>query len=143
MDHNTAHTTQTPQTADTLGAVIRQAREWAGLSLRNLAAITGIPRMTLNHLERDEIDRPNPKLLYTLAEALELHSDDLFALVGYRPSTSLPSLVPYLRAKYRLPPDAMTEATAALQEILAKYDPTPTEAPTYTAQQHNNGTLDT
>jgi len=112
----------TPQPATTLGATIRQARERAGLSLRQLAAMTGIPRMTLHHLELDEIDRPNPKLLHTLAERLELNSDDLFAFVGYRSSHTLPSLAPYLRAKYQLPPEAVAEANEALRDILDRYE---------------------
>ena len=112
----------------TLGAFVHQARERAGLSLRNLEAITGISRPTLNRLELDQVDNPSPSMLHRLAEALELNSDDLFAFVGYRPSKSLPSLAPYLRAKYQLPPDAVAEANEALQNILERYDHTNTAA---------------
>ncbi len=115
----TTHATQTPET---LGAHIQQARERAGLSLRNLEAITGISRPMLNRLEHDQIDHPSPDVLLRLAEALELDSDDLFAFVGYRPSTNLPSLSPYLRTKYQLPPHAIAEASKALRDILEKYD---------------------
>jgi transcriptional regulator with XRE-family HTH domain len=110
------------QTPGTLGACVQQARERAGLSLRNLEAITGISRPMLNRLEHDQIDNPNPNILHRLAEALELDSDDLFAFVGYQPSSKLPSLAPYLRAKYDLPPDALAEANDVLQDILEKYD---------------------
>jgi transcriptional regulator with XRE-family HTH domain len=107
---------------NTLGATIRQARERAGLSLRNLEAIVCVSRQLLLRLEHDELDNPNPALLHRLAEALELDSDDLFAFVGYRPSEKLPSLAPYLRAKYRLPPEALAEASEALRDILDKYE---------------------
>lgn len=106
----------------TLGTCVRQARERAGLTLRNLEAITGVARNTLHRLERDQLDNPNPTTLRRLADALEVNSDDLFAFVGYRPSANLPSLAPYLRAKYQLPPDAVAEANEALRGILEKYD---------------------
>jgi transcriptional regulator with XRE-family HTH domain len=109
-------------TPSTLGTTIRQARERAGLSLRNLEAIVGVSRQLLLRLEHDEVDNPSPTLLHQLAQALELDSDDLFAFVGYRPSEKLPSLTPYLRAKYRLPPAALAEASEALRDILDKYD---------------------
>jgi hypothetical protein len=92
-------------TPSTLGTTIRQARERTGLSLRNLEAIVGVSRQ-----------------LHHLAEALELDSDDLFAFVGYRPSEKLPSLTPYLRAKYHLPPEALAEASATLRDVLDKYE---------------------
>lgn len=117
-------TDDTPDAALTLGAHIQRGRERAGLSLRHLAAITGIPKTTLHRLELDQMDHPSPALLQRVAEALELNSDDLFAFVGYRPSESLPSLAPYLRAKYHLPPEAIAEVNDALGGILDKYDRT-------------------
>lgn len=116
---------QQPEPAPTVGETLKQARERLGLSLRNLEAITGISRPTLNRLELDQVESPNPAHLQTLADALELNSSDLFALVGYRPDTTLPSLTPYLRAKYRLPPDAIAEAHEAVRRILERYDQTP------------------
>ena len=115
-------TDQPTPTPSTLGTMIRQARERAGLSLRNLEAIVGVSRQLLLRLEHDEIDNPSPELLQQLAEALELDSDDLFALVGYKLSEKLPNLTLYLRAKYRLPPSALAEASEALRDILDKYD---------------------
>jgi transcriptional regulator with XRE-family HTH domain len=106
----------------TLGPFVRQARERAGLSLRNLEAITGIPRAKLNRLEHDQRIEHEADVLQRVAEAPELNSDDLFAFVGYRPSETLPSLTPYLRAKYHLPPKALAAASEALREILDKYE---------------------
>lgn len=116
MDENAA-----PAPA-TLGAFARRARERAGFSLRDLAAITRISRPMLQRLELDQLSNPSPTLLHRVAEALELNSDDLFAFVGYRPSGVLPSLAPYLRAKYRLPPHAVAEAHVALRGIVEKYE---------------------
>jgi transcriptional regulator with XRE-family HTH domain len=106
----------------TLGGFVKRARERAGFSLRNLEQITGISRTTLNRLELDQLDNLSPSLLNRLAEALELDSNDLFTFVGYRPSKKLPSLAPYLRAKYDLPPEALERAEAALSDILDAYD---------------------
>jgi transcriptional regulator with XRE-family HTH domain len=47
------------QTPKTLGELIRQARERAGLSLRNLEAITGISRTMLHRLELNQVDAPS------------------------------------------------------------------------------------
>ena len=127
-----SHAEQTPET---LGQLIRQARVRAGLSLRNLEAITGIPRATLNRLERNQANNPSADTLLRLADALELNSDDLFILIGHQPSTDLPSLTPYLRSKYRLPPMALAEASQALREILEKYE--------RIQQQHTGDTGDT
>lgn len=115
-------TDQPTPTPNTLGTTIRQARERAGLSLRNLEAIVGVSRQLLLRLEHDEVDNPSPELLQQLAEALELDSDDLFAFVGYKLSEKLPNLTLYLRAKYQLSPAALTEANEALRDILDKYE---------------------
>lgn len=112
------------QSQDTLGAMIRQARERAKLSLRNLEAITGISRTMLHRLELDQVDDPSADTLLRLADALELNSDDLFILMGHQPSADLPSLTPYLRAKYRLPPHVLAEACQALHRIFEKYERT-------------------
>lgn len=110
------------QMPKTLGELIHQARERAGLSLRNLEAITGISRTMLHRLELNQVDDPSADTLLRLADALELNSDDLFILMGHQPSTDLPSLTPYLRSKYRLPPSGLAEASQALRGILEKYD---------------------
>jgi hypothetical protein len=77
----------------------------------------------LHRLELDQVDDPSRDMLLRLADALELNSDDLFILLGHEPSTAdLPSLTPYLRSKYHLPPRALAEASQALRGILQKYD---------------------
>ena len=122
MNAHATNATNAGHTAGTLGQLIRQARERAGLSLRNLEAITGISRTMLHRLELDQVYDPSADTLLRLADALELNSDDLFILMGHQPSTDLPSLAPYLRAKYQLPPNALAEAGQALREIFKKYD---------------------
>lgn len=132
------HNDDQPAAPTTLGAAVRLARARAGLSLRHLEAITGISRPMLHRLERNQMDEPSPALLQRLADALEIDSSDLFAFIGYQPSNTLPSLMPYLRAKYHLPPDAAAEAHAALDRIVAKYDQRRSD----TAAEHSNPDTD-
>jgi transcriptional regulator with XRE-family HTH domain len=111
------------QVATSLGAYVRQKRERARLSLRNLEQITGISRAMLSRLENDRIENPDPEVLHKLVGALELDARDVFAFVGYEPGENLPSIAPYLRARYgHLPPEAVAEASRRLQELLDEYD---------------------
>lgn len=110
-------TTDDTQPPQTLGAFVRQARERAGLSLRNLEAITGIPQAKLNRLEHEQRMDDETDVLQRIADALELDSEALLAFVGYKPSAELPSLAPYLRAKYHLPPKELAAASEALRVI--------------------------
>lgn len=114
MDENAA-----PAPA-TLGAVGRRARDRARFSLRDLAAIARISRPMLQRLELGQLSTPSPALLHRVAEALEPDGDDVFAFAGYRPSGSLPSLAPYLRAKHQPPPHAVAGAHVALYGMLEK-----------------------
>ena len=106
----------------TLGQYLDEARGRAKLSVRQLETITGIHRSSIDRLLRDEVDEPVPENLVRLANALELNTSDLFLLAGLPIPQELPSLEPYLRAKYDLPPEALAEANRTIQQILAKYD---------------------
>lgn len=105
----------------TLGQVLDAARQHAGYSLRQLETITGIHRSSIDRLLKDEVDEPTPDNLIWLADALELNAADLFVLAGLPIPTELPSLEPYLRTKYDLPPEALAEAQASIRDIVARY----------------------
>jgi len=106
----------------TLGEYLRVARERAGFGTRHLATISGVERSAIVRLEADEMAKPVPDYLVRLADALELNAADLFLLAGLPIPQELPSLAPYLRTKYQLPPDAVAEAEQGIRAILAKYD---------------------
>jgi transcriptional regulator with XRE-family HTH domain len=107
----------------TLGGYLRLAREHHQLTLRNVEQITGVPRNSLSQLENDRTERPDPAVLHKLADAYQVDVTDLFAFIGVTPTTTLPSLAPYLRARYGyLPPDAIAEANRRLQALLNEYD---------------------
>src|SRR3954463_6484369 len=91
-----------------LGALMQQRRQQLGLSLSEVARRAGIDKGTLSLLERGKVTRPQPANLSSLATALELPAGDLFAAADYLQSADLPSLRPYMRAKYRdLPEEAL------------------------------------
>jgi transcriptional regulator with XRE-family HTH domain len=105
-----------------LGQVLRQAREAAGLSIRQLEATSGVGRMAIQRLEQDEVEKPAADHLLHLAQALELNETDLFLLAGLSIPKRTASLDVMLRKEYGLPPEAIAEAKRNIQDIIDKYD---------------------
>lgn len=83
-----------------LGRVIARKRAKAKLTQRSLAEKARVTHPTILRMERGEFMRPDPEKLQRIAEALDLNAGDFFALAGYIHADHLPSLVPYLRAKF-------------------------------------------
>ena len=101
-----------------LGTVLRDQREALGLSLLDVARAVGLPDKSRTHilrLERDE-KRPNSEMLGRLAKALSLDVRQLEAFA--RP---LPTLKPYLRAKYDLDDEAIADVEAALDAVSKRH----------------------
>jgi transcriptional regulator with XRE-family HTH domain len=61
-----------------LGAFIRAQRQMANLSLRQLAAMTEISNPYLSQIERG-MSEPSARVLKSIAEALNLSAEALFA----------------------------------------------------------------
>lgn len=83
-----------------LGRLVHRERAKAKLTQRELAGKAGVTHPTILRLERGEFGRPDPEKLQRIAHALGLGAGDLFALAGYMHADHLPSLGPYLRAKF-------------------------------------------
>lgn len=83
-----------------LGRLVHRERAKAKLTQRGLAEKAGVTHPTILRLERGEFGRPDPEKLQRIAQALDLGAGDLFALAGYIHADHLPSLGPYLRAKF-------------------------------------------
>jgi transcriptional regulator with XRE-family HTH domain len=64
-----------------LGAYIRQQRESARLSLRNLAKIAGVSNPYLSQIERG-LRKPSAEILQAIAKALEISSETLYIRAG-------------------------------------------------------------
>jgi transcriptional regulator with XRE-family HTH domain len=93
----------------TLGDTVRRARRAAGMSIRDCASAAEVDATWLSRLERGDYTSPDPRHLQQVAEALEIDVTDFFVAAGYQSEKSLPTFVPYLRAKYSLPPEAVAD----------------------------------
>jgi transcriptional regulator with XRE-family HTH domain len=65
----------------TLGGVIRTQRQFARLSLRDLAALTDVSNAYLSQIERG-LHEPSVRVLRAIAEALSLPPDELLREAG-------------------------------------------------------------
>jgi transcriptional regulator with XRE-family HTH domain len=101
----------------TLGETLRTARQDAGLTVRELARLTGMTHGYLVKLELDQKEHPSADKLLRLAGVLELDPGDLLAYVGLAPSATLPPAAVYFRRKY-----GMNESDAAeIANIVDKF----------------------
>jgi transcriptional regulator with XRE-family HTH domain len=71
------------------------------MAIRGLEAASGVNISSIVSLERGDILAPQPDTLKAIAAALRLPVSDLFTVAGWLPANELPTLKPYLRAKYR------------------------------------------
>lgn len=103
------------------GAFIAKRRAALGLSVLSVVAETGITRSNYYRYESGEV-LPKADKLQRLARALDVSYEDLLAAAGAAPPDGLPTLAPYLRAKYRdLPDEALNEAEQFFAELQARY----------------------
>jgi transcriptional regulator with XRE-family HTH domain len=109
-----------PNEAKKLGAHIKRARVARALSQNRLAEKVGVPNSTILRLERGENLNPRPDLLALVANELHIDLADLYSMAGYESPSSLPSLHPYLRSKYRELPASATDEIAAYAARLMK-----------------------
>jgi len=100
--------------AKQLGTTLRNAREERGLTVRAIADLLRIDWSLYSKFEAGE--RPLGKHVRPIARVLGFDADELEALAGGK----LPSLAPYLRAKYNLSPEAIAEMQSHLAKVSAK-----------------------
>lgn len=111
-----------PDRSNQLVSLLAEARQRSGLSVRDLAERSGIPKSTLLRIEMGEVANPKPGVLDALATALDLDPSDVHAAAGYTKPTDLPSFTPYLRRKYGdLPAAATREIESSFARIAEKY----------------------
>ena len=105
-------TSLTPEQAKQLGTLLTGCRKSLGLSMRQLASETGMNVATISVLEAGTNLSPLPETLKDIARVLNIQMADLFVIADWLPSDQLPTLRPYLRAKYR---DLDEESITALE----------------------------
>jgi transcriptional regulator with XRE-family HTH domain len=91
----------TADQARRLGIFVGGRRRQLGLSMRQLAREIGTNISTISALEAGTSLSPQPDTLKAIARVLNLSVSDLYVLNDWLPADELPTLKPYLRAKYR------------------------------------------
>jgi transcriptional regulator with XRE-family HTH domain len=87
--------------AKQLAAIFRERRIERGFSMRQVAAQTGFNIATITGIEAGTNLSPLPDTLKAIARVLGLCVSDLYLVADWLPADELPTLRPYLRAKYR------------------------------------------
>lgn len=107
---------------ESIAALLRRLREDAGLSLRRLAELSGVNVANISRLESGQAPRSTQSSLTKLAEALNVDPRRLYKAAGITDAdAALPSLRPYLRAKYsHLPAGKVDEMVAFFETIEAE-----------------------
>jgi transcriptional regulator with XRE-family HTH domain len=93
-------TSLTPDQAKRVAVILREYRLRRGLSMRRVAVQAGCNVATIAALEAGTILSPQPSTLKAVAEVLQVGLGELYAVGNWLPPQELPSLAPYLRAKY-------------------------------------------
>lgn len=109
------------EAAQQFGAYIKCLRAEQKLSIRGLADKAGMDSGGLTRLEHGKF-LPHPDTLKALAMALQVPLADMFVMAGYVIPYDLPSITPYLRARYSsLPEEAIASADDYLQKLIDEY----------------------
>lgn len=112
----------TEKEREALAKLLRERRLELQLSARELARRIGIDNATVVLLEQGKIAQPRVETIRALARGLELPLADIYAAANWLPESALPSLRPYMRAKYTdLPDEALAEVQAFVEELSKKY----------------------
>jgi transcriptional regulator with XRE-family HTH domain len=108
--------------AKRLGTLLRQRREGRGWSIRQLEERSGVDDSSIVRLENGRQSRPSVEKLNRLADALQLPVEDLLIAARLTQPGGLPSLRPYLRAKYpELPASAEAELSRYFDRLAKRY----------------------
>lgn len=110
-----------PTETSALAARVRGLRIMRGMGVRELARAASVDATWLSRLEQGRYSSPDARLLSRLARALEVDVEELYLAAGYSDGRGLPGFVPYLRAKYELPEEAVTQLEAHFELLNEKY----------------------
>lgn len=112
MDQDTAHQ---------LGGYVKRLRQEQKLSVRGLASKAGLDSGELSRIENGT-RHPRPDKLKALATALDVPLADMFAMAGYTIPYDLPSMAPYLRARYgHLPEETLDAVNDYLERLIDEH----------------------
>lgn len=118
----------------TLGEYVKARRLAGGLDTRTCFEHAGLSESYWYRLENGEVQRPDPALLRKVAETISCPAEDLYALCDYPIPDTLPTLTPYLRTKYDLPPEAVRDMERYFAQLRSYYG-IPDDEPVFPPQQ--------
>lgn len=101
-----------------LATLLRDARERAGLTAREVARRAELDVTAVTRIESGQRTRPTPEVVRAIGAVLGIPAADLFSVADWLPKDELPTLRPYLRVKYRDLPD---EAVAEVERLINNY----------------------
>lgn len=104
----------------TLGEYVRQAREAAGHSQRQLAKLAGVQHTYLARIENGTLASPQPEYLQRIADALGIDVTSLFVFLGVRPK--LPEMRSYFRRKLGVNADEAEVLAQLIEDYQTKQD---------------------
>ena len=81
---------ESAKSSNLLGAFIRAQRQMANLSLRELSAMAEVSNPYLSQVERG-LSEPSARVLKSIAQALNLSAEALFAQAGFMPESTQPN----------------------------------------------------
>jgi transcriptional regulator with XRE-family HTH domain len=91
-----------------LGEFIRMQRELAQLSLRQLSGLSNVSNAYLSQVERG-LYRPSAQILKSIADALEISAETVYARAGLldedEPGRAVPGVEEAIRVDERLTPE--------------------------------------
>jgi transcriptional regulator with XRE-family HTH domain len=112
----------TPEQTVQLINVLANKRRESHLSVNEVARRAEVDPGTVWRIEQGMIPTPKAESLKAIGNVLGIPSTDLFAIVGWIPSDELPSIGPYLRAKYaQLSAEALQEVETYFETVAYTY----------------------
>ncbi|MBH0779929.1 helix-turn-helix domain-containing protein [Nocardia bovistercoris] len=100
-----------------IGNFLRSKREDVGLSQAEVARRAGVDKGTVSRVESAQFTARTDNL-QAIGEVVGVSLTDIFAAGGRIPSTDLPSIRPYLRAKYcNMPTELLEEIEGYLEQL--------------------------
>lgn len=102
-----------------IGNFLKSKREGLGLSQAEVARRAGVDKGTVSRMEGAQL-RPRTDSLQAIGEVIGVSLTDIFAAGGWIPPRDLPSIEPYLRAKYRNMPSELLEEIEGYFSSLAQ-----------------------
>jgi transcriptional regulator with XRE-family HTH domain len=91
------------------------------MSIVEAAEQSGFDDSYWRKLEHGHYLSPDAKTLRIVAETIGCPLEDLYGLCGYTIAEELPTLTPYLRTKYDLPPEALSDMEKYFAQLRSYY----------------------